>query len=151
MKSLFRFFSLFLPLFFPGISCKNENPVPTYISIEAKVDTLQIKNVVQEGTGDSVFLTSKTLNIGSFKKDTLTIFSCNLINKSKKSIKIEKIYGSCDCLTFNYTHLAILPNEESVIKINFHTGLAEGFFKKVIFVQLTNGKILHLSFYVSII
>jgi hypothetical protein len=151
MKSLFSFFSLILPLFFFGISCKNEYSAPKYISIETKVDTLQIKNIVQEGNEDSVFLTSKTVNIGSFKKDTLIIFSCNLINKSNKSIKIEKIYGSCDCLTFNFTHLAILPNEESVIKINFHTGLAEGFFKKVIFVQLTNGKITHLVFYVSII
>ncbi len=143
---------LLFPAFFTCISCTHPAPSSLELSISPKVEYFTKKpGPYKKQAEDPVIFRSKDLNIGSLRKDTVIILSYYFRNRGKTGISIEKITGSCGCLTFDYPKTEILPNEESSILVKFAPGSIEGFFKKQIYVYLKNGKLITLSFDVSVI
>jgi hypothetical protein len=133
------------------ISCHDKNVDKKYLSIKTNVENISKQNDNEDNNKNTVIFRYKMLNLGTCKKDTIIDIFYYLINRSKKNVLIEKINGSCGCMTFNYKTSDIVPNEESVIKVRFITGSRGGFFKKLIFVYLKSERIITLYFNVRVV
>ena len=122
-----------------------------YISVKSRTEFFSKKKEIPDRKEDSVFFRSNMLNVGRCGKDSLIKLTYQLVNRSKKSILIGQVTGSCGCLSFDYDKGAIFPDEESPLTVQFRSGATGGFFKKEIYVQLKSGKRFTLWFYVNVV
>jgi hypothetical protein len=66
------------------------------------------------------------------------------VNKSKETIKIDRVEVGCSCTASDYSKNDIKPNDTGWISASYKTANTFGYFRKHVDVFFTNGKKTHL-------
>ncbi len=63
-----------------------------------------------------------------------------LKNKSRKKVLLSAVSAGCSCLSFNYRGNVINADDSISIEVIFTPSKRKGYFSKMIFINLNNGR-----------
>ncbi len=81
------------------------------------------------------FIPELNYDFGTVKTGEVVKHSFLIINKGKANLNINKVSSSCGCTVAEPTKKVLLPNDTSIIKIEFNSKNRSGFQKKIISVS----------------
>lgn len=95
----------------------------------------------QEYHTEAGFVEYQDLNYGSIKDASKKyVKTLVLKNISKKVVVINEVSAGCSCLSFNLHEKSIKPSDSISIRVSFFAGNKKGYFSKIIFITLNDGR-----------
>lgn len=92
-------------------------------------------NALGQTKEPKAFIPELVYDFGTVKSGEVVKHSFLIINKGKANLNINKVSSSCGCTVAEPTKKVLLPNDTSIIKVEFNSKNRSGFQKKIISVS----------------
>ncbi len=149
-----KHFALYLLIFFGGTLTFQSCKVPTDSNLESttsKTETLPSLSKSDPSTHTKQQIALDTIIWNEHIHDFQTVSSgppattkYTFVNKTNKTIKIDRVEVGCSCTASDYSKNEIQPNDTGWISAAYKTANTFGYFRKHVDVFFNNGKSTHL-------
>lgn len=109
------------------------------------------KPVTPSSKKDVIVLVPFKMDLGTIKEIKLKTLDFEIVNKSKKDMKIVAKAKSCGCTNFDLPSEVVRANSRMTVHVTFDPSKVTGDFEKSVFMRLENGKILLFKFLGTVI
>lgn len=121
------------------------NNTIVFISLILLSCTKKSNNIMSEypqrrGPVKATYIEYKDINLEKIDVHSKNEKKLVLKNKSKKAVVLNAVSASCSCLSFKFKKNIIPPNDSISVMVYFTPETQRGYFSKIIFITLNNGK-----------
>lgn len=114
------------------------SPVSTY-EIESMYKDIISGGLVMSKSFDSVIQVSENfINLGELKQGEVASRQIKFANKGKKSVIVDNVSSSCDCIQLSFPTITIYPSEDTSASLIFKGDSVVGEFERTIKVSYEN-------------